>query len=120
METLTLILQSPPYGDEKVWNALRLAEALTTTAIGMKVNIFLLGDAVVTAKKGQRPPAGFYNLGNMLELLIQQRNIAVVACVTCINARGLTPDDLVEGVAVGSTTGDLSRWVKESQKVLSI
>jgi sulfur relay (sulfurtransferase) complex TusBCD TusD component (DsrE family) len=42
METLTLILNSPPYGDEKVWNALRLAKALTSAAAKMKVSIFLL------------------------------------------------------------------------------
>jgi uncharacterized protein involved in oxidation of intracellular sulfur len=119
METLTMILQSPPYGDERVWNALRLAQALTSSAIGMKVNIFLLGDAVATAKKGQRPPDGFYNLEKMLTELIQQRNVTVVACVTCISARGLTQEDLVEGARVGTTVGDLARWVKESPKVLS-
>ena len=59
---LTIILQSAPYGDEKIWNALRLAKALTAATVGMKVNIFLLGDAVTTAKKGQKPPEGYYNL----------------------------------------------------------
>jgi len=120
LETITFILQSPPYGDEKIWNALRLAKALTTAAIGMKVNIFLLGDAVTTAKKGQKPPEGFYNLEKMLAELIEQGNATVIACHTCSSARGLTQTDLIEGTKIGTTVGDLAKWVKESQKILSI
>ena len=60
-----MLLQSSPYGDEKIWNAIRLTQALVTASIGMKVNIFLTGDAVTTAKKGQKPPKGFYNLENI-------------------------------------------------------
>ena len=118
METITLILQSAPYGDERIWNAFRLARSLITHSIGMKVNIFLTGDAVTTAKKGQRPPDGYYHLENMLKELIQ-KGIEVVACNTCIAARGLTQSELIEGVKIGSTVGDLAKWVKESQKVLA-
>ncbi len=118
METLTIILQSAPYGDEKTWNALRLAKALITVTIGMKVNIFLLGDAVTTAKRGQKPPEGYYNLEKMLNELAGQ-GVEVVACRTCVSARGLTQEDLTEGVRVGTTVGDLAKWVEESQKVLS-
>lgn len=118
LETITFILQGPPYGDEKIWNGLRLARALTTAAIGMKVNIFLLGDGVTAAKKGQKPPEGFYNLEQMLKELIDQGS-EVIACRTCVGARGLTQSDLIDGVKVGTTTGNLARWVKESQKVLS-
>lgn len=118
METITFILQSPPYGDEKIWNALRLAKALTTAAIGMKVNIFLLGDGVVAAKKGQKPPEGFYNLEKMLKELVDQGS-NVIACRTCVASRGLVESDLVDGVRVGTTVGNLAQWVKESQKVLS-
>ncbi len=118
METLTIILTTPPYGDEKVWNALRLAQALVAGAEKMKVNIFLIGDSVATAKKGQKPPEGFYNLEKMLGELIAH-GVQVVACRTCVNARGLTQEELTKGVRVGTTVGDLVRWVKESQKVLS-
>ncbi len=118
METITIILNTAPYGDEKVWNAFRLARALLTSAIGMKVNVFLIGDAVTTAKKGQKPPEGYYNLEKMLKDLVDQ-GVPVVACRTCVGARGLTQDDLIEGVRVGTTVGDLAQWVKESQKVLS-
>jgi uncharacterized protein involved in oxidation of intracellular sulfur len=88
LETVTLLLQSAPYGDEKIWNAFRLAQALVTASIGMKVNIFLTGDAVTTAKKGQKPPKEYYNLEVMLQDLIK-KGVKVVCCYTCISARGL-------------------------------
>ncbi len=118
METVTLILNTAPYGDEKIWNALRLAKSLMVGTDKMKVNIFLIGDAVATAKKGQKPPEGFYNLGQMLKELVDQ-GTQVVACRTCVNARGFTQEELIKGVRVGSTVGDLAEWVKTSQKALS-
>ena len=118
LDTITMILQTAPYGDERVWNAFRLARALTTAVINMKVNIFLTGDAVTTAKRGQKPPEGYYNLEGMLKELIG-KGIEVIACRTCIAARGLIKGDLIEGVQIGTTVGNLAKWVKESQKVLS-
>jgi len=118
LETIALIMNTAPYGDEKIWNALRLAKALMVGGDKMKVNIFLIGDAVTTAKKGQKPPEGYYNLGRMLKELVDQ-GAQVVACRTCVNARGLTQEELVEGVRVGTTVGDLAEWIKTSQKVLS-
>jgi len=118
METLTIILTTPPYGDEKVWNALRLSQALQAGTEKMKVSIFLLGDSVLTAKKGQKPPEGFYNLEKMLKELVAQ-GTKVVACRTCVSTRGLTQEELIDGVRVGTTVGDLAEWVRTSQKVLS-
>jgi uncharacterized protein involved in oxidation of intracellular sulfur len=117
METLTMILNSAPYGDEKVWNALRIAQALVSVSVKMKVNVFLIGDAVIAAKKGQSPPQGYYNLGNMLKELAGH-GVKVQACRTCLHARGITEQDLVEGVQVG-TVMSLAQWIEESQKVLS-
>jgi len=45
-----------------------LAKALL--AIHQKVKVFLLGDAVALAKKGQQTPAGYYNLAQMVADLI--------------------------------------------------
>lgn len=118
METVTVILQNAPYGDERIWNAFRLARALISAAIKMKVNIFLTGDAVTTAKRGQKPPEGYYNLENMLKELITQ-GVEVIACKTCVAARGLTQSDVIEGVQVGTTVGNLAKWVKESNKILT-
>jgi len=117
LETLTIIVNGAPYGDERVWNALRLALTSISATIGMNVNVFLLGDAVNAAKKGQKTPEGYYNLEEMLHALVKQ-GAKVATCVTCLSARGLAKEDLVEGVEVGSMI-ELAHWIKESQKVLS-
>lgn len=114
MNTVTIVLQDAPYGNEKVWNALRLSQALLT--VGSKVRIFLYGDSVVAAKKGQNPPKGYYNTGDMLSELIQ-KGAEVRSCLTCTNARGLKQEDFIEGAAVGKTI-DLARWVHEGGQVM--
>jgi len=116
METITLIINDAPYGNERPWNALRLAGALIATK--QRVNIFLLGDAVAIAKKGQKTPAGYYNLAQMLKDLIGS-GANVRACGTCLNSRGIEGNELVEGVFVGKML-DLARWAEESAKVLAI
>lgn len=112
---VTIVLQDAPYGNEMVWNALRLSEAILTT--GKKVRIFLYADSVTAAKKDQRPPKGYYNIGEMLEKLIK-KGVEVRSCLTCTSARGLTQEDFVEGAVVGKTI-DLARWVAEGGQVMT-
>jgi len=77
----------------------------------------LLEDGVSTAKKGQNPPAGYYNLERMLKELIE-RGVAVRACGTCCTARGLSQEDLMSGVKISGIMA-LANWIKKSQHVLS-
>lgn len=114
-ETITMIINEAAYGKERAWNAFRLARAMIVK--DMEVNIFLLEDGVTVAKKGQRPPEGYYNLEEMLNELIQS-GAKVLACGTCLQARGLSQIDLVPGVEVGKML-DLAEWIKESKSVLS-
>jgi len=115
LEAITIIVNDAPYGIEKPWNALRLAKTLV--AIKQKVNIFLIGDAVSLAKKGQQTPTGYYNLAQMLGELVAL-GAEVRVCGTCVNSRGLKEEDLVEGVVVGKML-DLARWVAENPKVVT-
>ncbi len=114
MKKVAIVLQDAPYGNEKSWNALRLAEAMLTG--GMHVRIFLYGDSVLVAKKDQAPPKGFYNIGEMLAKLVH-KGAEVVSCYTCTKARGLGQEDFIDGARVGKTL-DLARWVKDSDNVL--
>lgn len=117
MEDVTIIIDSAPYGVERPWNALRLALALTSASGNSNVNVFLLGDGVSIAKKGQSPPQGYYNLEKMVSELVGKGGV-VRACGTCLKSRGLSKEDLVEGVEVGPMTG-LVEWVKDGRAVLS-
>lgn len=115
MEKVTIIINDPPYGTEKSWNALRYAQALCL--VQTQINIFFLADAVFCAKKGQSNPPGYYNLENMLRELIE-RGVKVKTCSTCMKARGLKVEELLEGVEIGKML-DLANWTKESQKVIT-
>jgi uncharacterized protein involved in oxidation of intracellular sulfur len=112
---MVMIITESPYGNEKPWNALRLAKALV--AIKQNIRLFLLGDAVTLAKKGQKPPTGYYNLGRMVTELVSS-GAEVLVCGTCIDSRGLKGEDLVEGVTAGKML-DLARWVADAPKVLN-
>jgi uncharacterized protein involved in oxidation of intracellular sulfur len=66
-----IILNDPPYGTERSYNGMRLASALSKDEDD-EVRVFLIGDAVVCAKRGQQTPNGFYNLERMLKVASRQ------------------------------------------------
>ena len=69
MKTL-FILNDPPYGTERSYNALRLAHALFKKDPETDVTVFLMADAVVAAKAGQKTPDGYYNIERMLKRVL--------------------------------------------------
>ena len=91
------ILNDPPYGTERSYNALRLALALAKTD-GEQVRVFLMGDGAPCAKAGQKVPQGYYNLGDMLGM-VARRNVEIGVCGTCMDARGIADAELVAGAA---------------------
>lgn len=111
-----LIINDAPYGSEKAYNALRLAMSLQREEAGVDIRAFLLGDAVACALPGQVTPQGYYNVERMLKAVIGKGG-QVQACGSCVEARGLSGVQLIEGVEV-STMSQLARWVVESDKVL--
>ena len=56
MPKTLFILNDPPYGTERNYNGLRLANALAKRD-GEEVKVFLIGDAVACAKAGRTFPA---------------------------------------------------------------
>jgi len=114
MKTL-LILNDPPYGSERSYNAVRLARSLLQHETG-EVRVFLMGDAAPCAAGGQKVPSGYYNLGDMLGTVIRKGG-AVGVCGTCMDARGLTEDRLIAGSHRGSMA-ELAQWAVWADKVL--
>jgi uncharacterized protein involved in oxidation of intracellular sulfur len=111
-----IVVNDAPYGSERTYNALRLAGALLAVEPELELTLFLLGDAVACAKRGQATPQGYYNVERML--LPVERKGLVLACETCLAARGLEPRDLVEGCRVAKL-GELATLVLESDKVMT-
>jgi len=103
-----LILNDPPYGTERSYNGLRLAGSLVHRD-QVAVRVFLIGDAVGCAVAGQKLPDGYYHLDRMIQAA-RHRGAEIGCCGTCLDARGLTEDRLVEG-ARRSSLDELTDWV---------
>lgn len=114
MKTL-FVLNDPPYGTERSYNALRLAGALAKRT-GEEVRVFLMGDAVACAKAGQTVPQGYYNVNRMLQAVALAK-AAVALCGSCMDARGIKEAELLEG-ARRSSLEELSDWTRWADKVV--
>lgn len=110
-----VILNDPPYGTERSYNGLRLAGALAKRE-GSAVRIFLMADAAWCAKTGQKVPQGYYHVGRMLQV-VRQHGGEVGVCGSCMDARGLTDADLIEGTR-RSTLEELADWTLWADRVL--
>ena len=69
------IINDSPYGNERPYNALRLALNLVKRE-DASVRVFLLGDGVNCALAGQKTPEGYYNVERMLKPLAKRGEVA--------------------------------------------
>ena len=112
---LLIVLNDPPYGVERSYNALRLAGALAKRE-AEQVRVFLMGDAAACAKSGHQLADGYYNVNRMLKVLtIKQAPVGV--CGSCMDARGIAASELVEGAHRGSLE-ELADWTVWADKVI--
>ncbi|MBW6495022.1 MAG: DsrE family protein [Burkholderiaceae bacterium] len=114
MTSTLFIVNDAPYGDERAYNALRLAGTLAARE-GQSVRLFLMADAVGCAKNGQKVPEGYYNVQLMLGKVLRRGEVGI--CGTCMDARGVGEDELVEG-AQRATLAQLADWTAAADKVL--
>jgi uncharacterized protein involved in oxidation of intracellular sulfur len=109
-----VVVNDQPYGSERPYNALRLANALGKRD-DVELRVFLLGDAVACAVAAQQLPEGHYHLDRMLTGLLHRAQVG--CCGTCLDARGLTEELLVDG-ARRSTLEELTDWTLWAQQTL--
>ena len=69
------IVNDSPYGNERPYNALRLALNLVKRP-DASVRVFLIGDGVNCAIAGQKTPEGYYNVERMLRSLAKRGEVA--------------------------------------------
>lgn len=111
-----IIINGSAYGTELPFNGLRLATTLAKRD-GVDVRVFLMGDAVVSAIDGQQLPNGYYHLDRMLSSLARHGGV-VGCCGTCLDARGITDDQLVDG-ARRSTMEELADWTLDADRTVT-
>ena len=110
-----IIINDPPYGTERVYNALRLAHALLKKEPETEVTVFLMADAVLAAKAGQKTPEGYYNVERMLKRLAGKGRVLLRG--TCMDARGLSDAEMTDG-ARRNTMDELAAARLAAAKVL--
>jgi uncharacterized protein involved in oxidation of intracellular sulfur len=115
MKTL-FILNDPPYGTERSYNGLRLAGTLVKRD-DEEVKMFFIGDAASCAKKGQTTPNGYYNIERMMKL-VTSRGGEIGVCGSCMDARGMTDEELAAG-AHRSSMDELTDWTVWADKVVT-
>lgn len=75
MEKYLVIINDGPYGNERPYNALRLAMSLVKRE-DMQVKVFLTADGVACARKNQKTPDGYYNIERMVKSLASKGKVA--------------------------------------------
>jgi len=113
--TYLFILNDPPYGTERSYNGLRLARTVSMRE-DTTVRVFLVGDASFCAKAGQQVPKGYYNIERMVKS-VARKGAEIGVCGTCMDARGMTEAELVEGTR-RSSLEEWTTWTAEADKVL--
>jgi uncharacterized protein involved in oxidation of intracellular sulfur len=114
---ILIVVNDPPYGSERCCNALRLAHALLKRDPDVHLTVFLMADAVTAARKGQKTPDGYYNVERMLKRVVIGGHGKVLLCGTCVDARGMTEGDAMEG-ARRSNMDELAAETLTAEKVL--
>lgn len=115
MKTL-LILNDPPYGTERCYNALRLAHGVQKQDPDGELTVFLMADAVVGARRGQKVPEGYYSIERMLRRVLAAKG-QVLLCGSCMDARAVTEAEVLEG-AQRSSMDELTAATLAADKVL--
>lgn len=110
-----IILNDPPYGTERSYNGLRLANSLAKQA-ETSVSVFLMGDAAACAVAGQSTPNGYYNMERML-MGLAAKGARIGICGSCMDARGIGPESITAGTK-RSSMDELTAWTQEADKVV--
>lgn len=118
MQTVLIIVHSPPYGNERMLSALRLATAISSQEIEtVDLRLFMMSDAVTVGLQGQNSLDSGGGLQLMLETLVE-KGVQIRLCRTCALARGIAELPLITGLAIG-TLPELAEWTLDADKVIT-
>ncbi|MFW9874428.1 MAG: DsrE/DsrF/TusD sulfur relay family protein [Candidatus Thorarchaeota archaeon] len=112
-KTFTIVIGDGPYTSERPFTMLRFA--YTALLEEHKVNVFLVEDGIFVGKKNQDPTT-YENLGKWMTDIISE-GATVKACGVCMKARGISEEELLEGIEK-STMNSLVEMCVEADNVL--
>ena len=96
-------ISHPPFGHENTFAGLYVATAALSK--GMDVTVLLRGDGVYTGRKGQIEPLKHINLPSTEDQVMDILELAgrVVADKETLSMRGISADELIDGVEILDT-----------------
>ena len=115
MAKVLLILNDPPYGTERSYNALRLAGSLAKHE-SEQVRVFLIREGAACACAHQKVPQGHHNIEVMLNT-VATHGMEIGVCTSCMDARCIADSELVE-TTHRSSLEELTTWTREADKAL--
>lgn len=114
MKTFTIVIGNGPYAAERPYTMLRFA--YTALLEDHKINIFLVEDGIFVGKKNQDPTT-YDNVGKWMKDIISE-GANVKACGVCMKARGISEDELIDGIKKTTMNGFVEMCV-EADNVIS-
>jgi len=115
IKVFTIVIGSGAYTSERPYTMLRFA--YTSLLEGHKINIFLVEDGVFVGKKNQNP-SSYDNIEKWLGDVIEEGGI-IKACGVCIKARGVSTEELIEGIEITSMNGFVDMCVQADNILFS-
>ena len=115
MKVFTIAISVSPYSYERSYTILRFA--YTALLEGHKINIFLVEDGIWVGKRNQDPTT-YDNVGKWLKDVIDE-GAKVLACGVCMKARGMSEDELMEGVSKTTMNGFLDMCVEANNVIFA-
>lgn len=75
MKKYLIVINDGPYGNERAYNAMRLAINLVKQP-EVSLKIFLIGDGVQCAVAKQQTPQGYYNIERLISSITRRGEVA--------------------------------------------
>ncbi len=114
-KVFTIAISSGQYTTERPYTLLRFA--YTALLEGHKINIFLVEDGIWVGKKNQDPKT-YDNVGKWLMDVIEE-GAKVFVCGVCMNARGMSEEELLSGCKKTTMNGFLDMCVEADNIIFS-
>jgi tRNA 2-thiouridine synthesizing protein D len=111
----TIVIGDGAYSYERPYTMLRFA--YTALLDDHKVNIFLVEDGIFVGKRNQ-DPTSYDNVGKWMTDVISEGAI-VKACGVCMRARGMSEEELMDGIEKTSMNGLLEMCVEADNIIFS-
>jgi len=111
----TVVIGDGAYTKERPYTMLRFA--YTALLDDHKVNIFLVEDGIFVGRKNQ-DPAKYDNVGKWMKDVVEE-GAKVKACGVCMKARGMSDDELIDGIEKTTMNGFLEMCVEADNVLFS-